>query len=162
MKKIILGDVEPDYNCDSNSLARIITSRLGLIPRKEGSTDALHKILLELYERTKIATRDKKPEAAIMTVEEMASFAGITKQTMYEHLEKWLNLDFLVKISYISGEKIVKGYRLNGTTLEEAFTKAKVIIGKNLDLTQKYIQDLQKMLKNEKISATIKKKEENN
>lgn len=158
MNKIILTDAEPEYNADSDALAKIVTMRLGLLPRKKGSTDYMHKILLELYERTKKATREKNPELAVMTVEEMAAFASITKQTMYEYVDRWLQLEFISKVSYIgSDKKVVKGYKLSGNTLEDAFQKARIIVMKNLDATQNYIQELQKLLKNEKIKASMKK-----
>lgn len=156
MNKYILTDAQPEYNADSDALAKVITMRLGLLPRKKGATDYMHKILLELYERTKKATREKNPELSVMTVEEMASFAGITKQTMYEYVDRWLQVEFISKVSYIGSEKkVIKGYKLNGTTLEDAFLKSKIIILKNLDETQRYIQEIQKQLKNEKIKATM-------
>jgi hypothetical protein len=46
----------------------------------------------------------------------------------------------------------VIGYKLNGNTLEQAFEKTKAKINNNLQFTQKYILELQKTLKNEKIS----------
>ena len=158
MKKIILSDAEPQFDSNSTDLAKIVTSRLGLLPRKRGSNDSMHKILIELYERTKTATRSKKPENAIMTVEEMSAFAGITKQTMYEYLERWLVLDLLAKVSFIGADsKVVKGYKLNGANLEEAFKRIKNVVNNNLSQTEKMISDLQKMLKNEKIKKSMTK-----
>lgn len=158
MNKILLTDAEPEYNANSDALAKIITMRLGLLPRKKGSTDHMHKIMLELYERSKKAAREKNPELAVMTVEEMAAFAGITKQTMYEYVDRWLQLEFISKVSYIgSDKKVVKGYKLTGSTLEDAFQKARIVVMKNLDTTQHYILELQKLLKNEKIKASMKK-----
>jgi hypothetical protein len=158
MNKIILTDAEPNFDANSEDLAKIVTSRLGLLPRKVGSNEKMHKILIELYERTKTATREKKPEKAVMTVEEMAAYAGISKQTMYEYLERWLVVDFLVKISFIGADsKVIKGYKLNGTNLEEAFAKVKSVVENNLSSTEKHLSNLQKMLKNEKIRASMSK-----
>ncbi|MFT4326903.1 MAG: hypothetical protein ACMXYK_05355 [Candidatus Woesearchaeota archaeon] len=159
MKKIILTDAEPEFNPSVESLAKIITARLGLLPRKKGSTDSMHKIILEFYERSKQANRQKKPELAVMTVEEMSFFAGITKQTMYEYLERWLTIDFITRVTFFSTEsgntKKIVGYKLNGTTLEDAFSKTQAIISKNLAETDSYITELQRMIKNEKIKETI-------
>jgi len=78
---------------------------------------------------------------------------------MYEYLSRWLMLDLIIKTSYIGiDNKVVVGYKLNGATLESAFEKAKTRINNNLDLTQKYIQELQKLVKNEKISQKQKSK----
>ncbi len=57
-----------------------------------------------------------------MTVEEMGSYAGITRQTMYDYLKRWLALDIIIKTSYIgSNQKVVIGYKLNGNNIESAF-----------------------------------------
>lgn len=161
MKNIILNNTESEFNPSSDSLAKVIVSRLGLLPRKKGSTDSMHKIMLELYEKTKQANREKKPEAAVMTVEEMAAFAGITKQTMYEYLERWLTIEFIVRITYmatVDGKpKKVVGYKLNGTTIEDAFSKVQNVINKNLNQTQNYISELQRMIKNEKIKEKMQR-----
>lgn len=160
MKKIILTGVEPGMNPDSEELADVIITRLGLMPRKKGSTERMNRVLVELYERTKRASREKKPTEAVMTVEEMGTFAGITRQTMYDYLKRWLDLDLITKTSFIGqDEKVVIGYKLNGNTLETAFEKARARINNNLDFTQKYILELQKVIKNEKISQTQKEKE---
>jgi hypothetical protein len=153
MKKIILTHVEPNLNANSVELADIIVKRLGLMPRKLGSTEKMHQVLTELFERQKLAAREKAPTKAIMTVEEMGIVAGITRQTMYDYLKRWIDLDLIVKTSFIDNEsKVVVGYRLNGPTLEAAFEKAKVRINNNLDITLKYIRELQRIMKNEKIS----------
>ncbi|MEM4268058.1 MAG: hypothetical protein QXK37_04485 [Candidatus Woesearchaeota archaeon] len=157
MQKIILTHVEPNLNADSKELADIIIKRLGLMPRKIGSTEKMNNVLIELYERTKIAAREKNPTKAVITVEEMGLLAGITRQTMYEYLRRWTDLDLIVKTSFIdTGNKVIVGYRLNGPTLEAAFEKAKARISNNLDITLKYIRELQKLLKNEKISQKLK------
>ena len=111
-------------NPTSEELAKIVMSRVGLEPRKSGSTDKMHRCLLELYERSKIANREKNLEKAVMTVEEMAFFAGITRQTMYDYLKRWIALSLIMKTSHINNNKVIIGYKLNGTTLEQAFEKA--------------------------------------
>ena len=157
MEKIILTNSEPNINANSEELATIIIERLGLMPRKKGSTERMNLVLIELYERSKLAGKEKSPTSSIMTVEEMATFAGITRQTMYDYLKRWLLIDFIVKTSYIDKyDKVVIGYKLNGPTLENAFEKARIRINNNLDFTQKYISELQRIIKNEKLSKKIK------
>lgn len=159
MKKIILNDVEPGINANSEELADVIITRLGLMPRKTGSTEKMKNVIIELYEKAKRAHREKKPTESVMTVEEMAAFAGITRQTMYDYLKRWLVLDLITKTSYIgSDEKVVIGYKLNGNTLEHAFEKSRTRINNNLEFTLRYIQEFQKVLKNEKISKSQKRK----
>jgi len=117
-------------------------------------------VLVELYERTKKANREKRPTDAVMTVEEMALLAGITRQTMYDYLRRWLAIDFIGKTSFIGlDSKVIVGYKLNGSTLENALDKARSRINANLDYTLKYIQELQKTVKNEKISQGMKTRE---
>ncbi|MEM4336466.1 MAG: hypothetical protein QXG86_00480 [Candidatus Woesearchaeota archaeon] len=154
--KITLNNKEPGLNPTSEELAKVIISRIGLEPRKTGSTENMHKVFLEIYERSKLATREKKPELAVMTVEEMAVFAGITRQTMYDYLKRWLDLNLIVKTSYIKESKVIIGYKLNGATLESAFEKAMLKIQNHMDITKKYISELQRIIKNEKISQTQK------
>lgn len=158
--KIILTGKEPDINAGSEELASVIIERLGLMPRKKGSTDKMHNVLIELYERAKEASKRKMPNKAIMTVEEMGFFAGITRQTMYDYLKRWVELDLINKVSYIDQENnVVIGYRLNGNTLEQAFEKAKTKINNNLDLTAKYMKELQRVSKNEKIKSKSNEEE---
>lgn len=153
--KIILTGKEPDINANSEELASVIIERLGLMPRKKGSTDKMHNVLIELYERAKEASKRKMPNKAIMTVEEMGFFAGITRQTMYDYLKRWLDLELISKVSYIDQDNnVVIGYRLNGNTLEQAFEKARAKINNNLDLSAKYIRELQRVRKNEKIKGS--------
>ncbi|MFC1741834.1 hypothetical protein ACFL3V_04835 [Nanoarchaeota archaeon] len=154
--KLVLQSHEPGMNPTSEELAKIIMSRMGLEPRKSGATDKMFQILLELYERAKQAHREKRPESAVITVEEMGAYAGITRQTMYDYLRRWLDLSMIIKTSYIVDNKVVIGYKLNGSTLEASFDKARQQISNNLDLTSKYIQELQRRIKNEKISQTQK------
>ena len=152
MEKIILTNEEPNLNANSKEIASVIINRLGLMPRKKGSTERMNEVLLEMYERSKLASKEKSPAVAIMTVEEMATFAGITRQTMYDYLRRWLQLDLIIKTSYIDREnKVVIGYKLNGASLESAFEKAKLRVINNLDFTQRYIQELQRTIKNEKL-----------
>jgi len=158
--KITLTEKEPGLNPTSDELAKIIISRIGLEPRKSGSTENMHKVFLEVYERSKLANREKKPESAVMTVEEMAVFAGITRQTMYDYLKRWLALNLIVKTSYIKESKVIIGYKLNGPTIESAFEKSVLKIQNHMDITKKYITELQRLLKNEKISQTQKENAE--
>lgn len=159
MPQFILRHSEPTMNPTSDELAHVIIHRLGLMPRKKGSTEKMYRVLLELYEKAKVASRDKLPTAALMTVEEMAIHAGISRQTMYDYIKRWIEIDFISKTSYISSEqKVVIGYKLNGPTLDAAFGKARTRIHNNLDLTEKYIGELQKIIKNEKISRKFEEK----
>ncbi len=161
--KVQLTNKESGLNPTAEELSRVILARMGLEPRKRGSTDNMHRVLVELYERQKSANREKKPEFAVMTVEEMGVFAGITRQTMYDYLKRWLELNFIVKTSYIKDSKVIIGYKLNGPTVEGAFEKAVLMVNNNLQITQRYIQELQKVLKNEKISQSfaLKNNDEN-
>lgn|SRR3989338_7090276 len=155
-EKIILTNTEPGLNTDSDQLALIILDRLGLMSRKKGAQVKIERVLLQLYELQKEATREKDPTKAIMTVEDMALYAGITRQTMYDYLKRWLLIDFITKTSFVSSDKkVVIGYKLNGSTIENAFERARKKINNNLDVTQKYIVELQKSIKNEKISQSI-------
>lgn len=159
--KIIIGDQEPSMNPTADELCKVIMSRMGLMPRKEGATDKMHNVLGELYEKMKAAQREKKPESAVMTVDEMGLHAGITRQTMYDYLKRWIELDIISKTSYIMGGKVIVGYKLNGSTLESAFEKAMQRISNHLETSMKYVRELQKLIKNEKISASQQKKQEN-
>ncbi|MBW3023078.1 hypothetical protein KY308_03165 [Candidatus Woesearchaeota archaeon] len=154
--KIILTNKEPGLNPTSDELAKVIISRVGLEPRKTGSTEQMHKVFIELYEKSKLANREKRPESAVMTVEEMAVFAGITRQTMYDYLKRWLELNLIIKTSYIKDGKVIIGYKLNGATIESAFEKSILKIQNELDITKKYVSELQRILKNEKISQKQK------
>ena len=159
-EKIILNDITPaSVTPDSKELANVIIARIGLMPRKKGSTEDMYKVLIELYERTKRASQEKKLELAVMTVEEMGSMAGITRQTMYEYLDRWTTLDLIVKTSYIWEGKVIIGYKLNGNTLESAFERVLLQIKNHTEITQKYIKELQKTLKNEKLSQLAKIKQ---
>jgi DNA-binding transcriptional regulator GbsR (MarR family) len=161
--QFILRHSEPTMNPSSDELANVIIHRMGLMPRKKGSTEKIHRILVELYEKAKVASRDKNPTSALITVEEMAMHAGISRQTMYDYIKRWLDMDFISKTSYIGAEqKVIIGYKLNGPTLESAFDKSKTKILNNVDITAKYIGELQRILKNEKISKRFDEKRKDN
>lgn len=160
MEKIVLNHHEPGMNANSEELAKVITTRIGLTPRKEGSTDKMYRTFLELYERTKRANREKNPELSVMTVDEMGFFAGITRQTMYDYLKRWMGLNLIVKTSYIKDGKVIIGYKLNGNTLEQAFEKSVQHINNHMDTTMKYIKELQRIVKNEKLSKNMEVKAE--
>ena len=150
-KNIELGHAEPVPNADSEELSKVVLSRFGLIPRKRDGVAKFHNLLLELYERKKTATREKKPEDAVMTVEEMGIFAGIRRQTMYDYLGRWLHLDVLKKTSFVSNGKVVIGYELNGNTLEAAFRKAEQRIKNHLEDSMEIIKKIQNEVKREKL-----------
>lgn len=160
MEKIILTDSEPGMSPTGDELAKVIVERLGLSPRKQNSTQDIHQTFLEFYERAKQAAQQKNPELAVLTVEEMAIFAKISRQTMYDYLKRWTNLNLISKTSYIKDNKVIVGYKLNGATIEAAFDKIRVRVNNNLELTQKYIGELQRILKNEKISKSQKERGE--
>ncbi len=157
-EKITLTDQEPPISSTSDMLANTLVSRIGLMPRKSGATDAMHRVLLEFFERAKKANAQKDPKLAVMTVEEMAVYARITRQTMYEYLERWLMTDLIVKVSYIDAmHKVFVGYKLNGVTLDDAFDAFEKKVHRNVSQTRKLAVQLAKMLKNEKIAQTLKK-----
>jgi len=158
--KIIIGDHEPGINPTAEELSKVVMARMGLMPRKEGATDKMHNVLVELYEKMKTAQREKRPETSVMTVEELGLHAGITRQTMYDYLKRWLELDLIAKTSYISDGKVVVGYKLNGNTLESSFEKAVQRINNHLETSMKYVRELQKLIKNEKIAASQQKNQE--
>ncbi|MFP4111706.1 MAG: hypothetical protein ACLFPQ_05745 [Candidatus Woesearchaeota archaeon] len=159
MEKIIFSNHEPGMNANSEELAKVIINRIGLSPRKEGSTDKMYRTFLELYERSKRANREKNPELSVMTVDEMGYFAGITRQTMYDYLKRWMALNLIVKTSYIKDGKVIIGYKLNGNTLEQAFEKTVQKVNNHQETTMKYIKELQKIVKNEKLSKNMMKSE---
>lgn len=136
-----------------HELSKVLLSRFGLLPRKKDGSALLHKLLLELYERKKKANREKKPEAAVLPVEEMALHAGIKRQTMYDYLSRWLELNVLKKTSFVSGGRVVIGYELNGTNLESAFRKAEARIKAHLDESFRTIEKLQNEIKKEKLRS---------
>jgi len=148
-----LGHAEAVGN-SPDELARVLLSRFGLLPRKKDGSAQLHTLLLELYERKKQANREKRPETAVMPVEEMALHAGIKRQTMYDYLRRWLDLNVLKKTSFVSGGKVVIGYELNGTNLESAFRKAESTLKGHLDASFRIVEKLQNEIKKEKLRAS--------
>ena len=159
--KIQLEHKETTENPSTEELSKVLLTRFGLIPRKKDGNAQMHSLMMELYERKKIANRDKKPESAVMPVEEMGKFAGIKRQTMYDYLKRWVELDLISKTSYIADGKVIIGYKLNGSTLESAFEKSVQRITNYLETSMKYVRELQKLIKNEKIAASQQKNQEN-
>ncbi len=149
--KIELDLVEPVEHASSDELAKIVLARLGLLPRKKDALAKFHELIVELYERKKLANQDRKPELAVMTVEEMGLQAGIKRQTMYDYLNRWLILNVLKKTSFVSDGKIITGYELNGNNLEAAFRKAEFVIQNHLSATLDIIKDFQNELKKDKL-----------
>lgn len=147
-------------NNDVTELSKVLLARFGLLPRKKDGSAKLHALLLELYERKKEANREKRPESAVMPVEEMALHAGIKRQTMYDYLRRWLDLQVLKKTSFVSSGKVVIGYELNGTNLESAFRKAESTIKNHLESSFRVIETLQNEIKKEKLRATSNSSEE--
>ena len=154
-----LKDIDPiSSEPDSEELSSVIVERLGLSPRKKNSATSMNRVLIELFNKMKLAHKEKKQELAIMTVEEMGNYANISKQTMYDYMKRWLDLDILVKDSYRYEGKTISGYKLNGNNLLNTFEKSSVKIKNNLDKTLDYVKNLQLLLKNEKISRSMKNK----
>jgi hypothetical protein len=151
--KIQLEHREAPEQAASEDIAKTLLGRFGLLPRKKDGNAQMHKLLLELSERKKSANKDKKPELAVMPVEEMGVFAGIKRQTMYEYLHRWLDLGILKKTSFVSSGKVVIGYELNGTNLEGAFRKAESTIKTHLEDSFKLVELLQNEIKREKLKA---------
>lgn len=149
--KIELDLIEPVERASSEELAKIILARLGLLPRKRDALAKFHQLLMELYEKKKIANRDRKPELGVMTVEEMGIHAGIKRQTMYDYLNRWLVLNVLKKTSFVSDGKIITGYELNGNNLEAAFRKAEFVIQNHLSSTLEIVKEFQNEVKKDKL-----------
>jgi len=153
--KFELEVTEPLPDADTEEIARILLARFGLLPRKKDGQAKMHKLLLELYERKKAANREKRPEDAVMTVEDMGVFAGIKRQTMYDYLGRWLALNLLKKTSFVANGKVVIGYELNGTNLESAFRKAEATVKNHLEQSIDIVKGLQNEVKKEKIRQNI-------
>ena len=153
--------LEPKDAVDNSvqELSKVLLARFGLLPRKKDSSANMHDLLLELYERKKASNREKKPELAVMPVEEMALFAGIKRQTMYDYLHRWLELQILKKTSFVSEGKVVIGYELNGNNLEGAFRKAESTIKGHMDQTFRVIEQLQNEIKKGKLRKNISDQE---
>lgn len=157
--KIQLEHREPE-NTTSEHLAHTLLARFGLLPRKKDGSAQMHKLLLELYERKKKSNREHQPEAAVMPVDDMSAYAMIARQTMYDYLNRWLDLNILKKTSFVSNGKVIIGYELNGPTLESSFRKAETTIKNHLDYSFKLLEDLQNTVKKEKLILSANKKEE--
>ena len=151
--KIELDLVEPVQDSSPEELAKIILARFGLMPKKTDGTAKMYNLLLELSERKKEANKLKKPEKAVMTVEEMGLFAGIKRQTMYDYLGRWLVINVLKKTSFVSVGKIVTGYELNGSNMESAFKKAEFVIKGHLEQSLDMVRLLQNEVKREKLKS---------
>jgi len=148
---IQLGLTKPTNNADPLELIRCILSRFGLLPRKKGAKINIDKLILELYEAKKRAYKDKNPNLAIMTVEEMAGFAGVSRQTMYDYLYRFLQLNILKKTTYIGKSQLIVGYELSGPNLESSFSKASEMIEEQLKTSINLIKELQNEIKKEKL-----------
>lgn len=151
--EFLLDNAEP-LNHEVEELSKVLIARFGLAPRKKDGNAQMHKLLLQLYERKKEANREKKPEAAVIPVEEMALHAGIKRQTMYDYLKRWLDLQILKKTSFVSNGKVIIGYELNGTNLEGAFRKAEATLKAHMDASFRLIENLQNEIKKEKLRST--------
>lgn len=154
--KFVLENAETLPDAPTDEMARVLLARFGLLPRKKDGAAKMHILLLELYERKKTANRDRKPEAAVMPVDEMGAFAGIARQTMYEYLHRWLELGILKKTSFVANGKVVVGYELNGTNLEAAFRKAEATIAGHLGESFRIIERLQNDIKRDKLKDAAK------
>jgi len=153
--KFELEIIEPLPDAGSEEVARTILARFGLLPRKKDATAQMHRLLLEMYEKKKLANREKKPEEAVITVEQMGAFAGIKRQTMYDYLRRWLSLNIIKKTSFVAGGKLVIGYELNGSNLESAFKKAEFTLKNHVEQSLNYVRMLQNEVKKEKIRHNI-------
>jgi hypothetical protein len=151
--KIQLEPVDA-LNHSVEELSKTILVRFGLLPRKKDGNAAINKLLLELYERKKVANRDRQPERSVITVEEMGSIVGIKRQTMYEYLHRWLDLNLLKKTSFVSNGKVVIGYELNGNNIESAFRRAEFTIKNHLESSFRLIDTLQNEIKKEKLKTS--------
>ena len=150
--KFVLENAEALPDAPTEELARVLLARFGLLPRKKDGEAKMHSLLLQLYERKKAANRERKPETAVMPVDEMGAFAGIARQTMYEYLHRWLELGILKKTSFVANGKVVIGYELNGTNLEAAFRKAEAIVHSHLVESFRVVERLQNEAKREKLT----------
>ena len=154
---IELSHIEALPDAATEELARIIVARFGLLPRKKDGSAKMHTLLLELNERKKAANREKKPELAVMPVEEMGIHASIKRQTMYDYLRRWLDLNIVKKTSFVNDGKVIIGYELNGGTMKDAFEKAATAVKNHLEHSLILIDKLQNEIKREKIKDSMKR-----
>lgn len=160
---IQLARTRPLEHADPKELTRCILSRFGLLPRKQGAKIRVEALLLELYERKKHAYRHKRPDNAVMTVEAMATYARVSRQTMYDYLYRFLQINILKKTSFMKDHALITGYELSGHNLETSFSKAISIIHEELDASLELVRSLQNEIKKEKLRLTTEheKKEKN-
>jgi hypothetical protein len=156
--KIELQYMNPGIGAGSDELSKVVLARFGLMPRKKDAKAGFHKLLLELDDRKKKATNEKKPELAVINVEEMGSVSGIKRQTMYDYLRRWVSLQIIKKTSLVNNGAVITGYELNGFNLENAFKKAESIIHDHMDKSFKIIKELENEIKKDKLR---KNKDEN-
>ena len=145
--------MNPGLDANSEELAKVVLARFGLVPRKNDAKAGFHKLLIELYEAKKLALKEKRPEYAILPVETMALHAGIARQTMYDHLSRWKQLQIIKKTSVVRNSEVIIGYELNGNNLEAAFRRAESIINGHIERSIEVIQDLQNTIKKEKLKS---------
>jgi hypothetical protein len=150
---------KPLDNSDSKVLMECVLDRFGLLPRKAGAKVRIEALILELYERKKRAYKEKNPNLAIMTVEEMAIFSQISRQTMYDYLDRFLQLSILKKTSVILDKKLTCGYELSSNNLETSFAKALETINEQLSTSMDLIKKLQNEIKKEKLRFLADKSE---
>ena len=150
--------MNPGIGANSDELSKVVLARFGLMPRKKDAKAGFHKLLLELDDRKKKAANEKKPELAVITVEEMGNVSGIKRQTMYDYLRRWVSLQILKKTSLVNNGAVITGYELNGFNLENAFKKAEAIIHDHMDKSFKIIKELENEIKKDKLR---KNKDEN-
>ena len=149
--KIQLTNHEPLENSNKKDLAKVLLGRFGLLPRKKDGNAEMQHLLLELIERKKISNKERKPEISVIKVDEMGDLTGIKRQTMYEYLHRWLDLNIIKKTSFVNEGKVVIGYELNGTNVESAFRKAETTIKNQLEKSFKILEELQEEIKKEKL-----------
>ena len=115
-------------------------------------------LILELYERKKQAYKNKLPDEAVMTVEAMATYAQVSRQTMYDYLYRFLQLNILKKTSFMKQHELITGYELSGHNLETSFTKAITLIHEELGTSLELIKSLQNEIKKEKLRFAMDSK----
>lgn len=114
-----------------NEVLKVILKRMGLAPSKVDAIGDFNRLFNELYERKKFAIKD--PKNSVMSVDEMSIYTGIKRQTMYDYLSRWLEIQFLKKTCIGLNEKI--GYELSGPSLEASFQKVQYYFQKEMNIT---------------------------
>ena len=151
--KIELWHMNPGPGANSEELAKVLLARFGLLPRKVDAKAQFHRLLLELYERKKHSLKERKPELAVMSVDQMAAYAGIARQTFYEYMARWLTLQVIKKTSFVADKRLTTGYELNGNNLEAAFARSKNIVEDHTQTSIEIAKGLQTEIKKEKLRA---------